>query len=330
MADSAPRGAAPHGHGHAHGHGHGHAHGHGHGHGHGAGGHHDHAAGASAGRIRIALGLTLTILVAELIGAFRFGSLALLSDAAHMLTDVAALAISLVALKIAAKPADDRRTFGYRRFEILAAAFNAVLLFLAAGVVLVEGVRRILAPEPVASLGMLGVALVGLVANIVALAVLTGGRGESMTVRGAYLEVWADALGSIGVIAGALLIHLTGRAWIDPVVAIAIAFWVLPRTWTLLRDTTQVLLEGVPRRLSLAEVREALIAAPGVCGVHDLHLWSLSGEDASLTAHIEVESAGSAEPVRAALTAMLAERFAVRHVTLQTETGPCGEGHLHP
>lgn len=316
-------------HSHDHGHDHGHSHGHGGGHGHHHG--HDHAAGASGNRIAIALGLNLSILGAELFGAWAFGSLALLSDAAHMFTDAAALAIALAALAIARRPADEQRTFGYRRFEILAAAFNAVLLFMVAGFVLIEGVRRFLEPVPVASFGMMAVAGLGLVANVAAMAVLSGGRGDSMTVRGAYLEVWADALGSIAVIAGAIAIHFTGRQWLDPVIGIGIALWVLPRTWSLLRDTTQILLEGVPARLSLAEVRAAIADADGVGGVHDLHLWSVAGDDASLTAHVELGDGADAEPVRVALIRMLDERFSVRHVTLQLESGPCCEtgGHIH-
>ncbi len=318
-----------HGHSHDH-HGHGHSHGH-HGHSHGPGGHHDHAAGASSGRIAIALGLNLSILGAELAGAWFFGSLALLSDAAHMFTDAAALGIALAALAIAKRPADDKRSFGYRRFEILAAAFNAVALFIVAGFVLVEGIRRFFDPVPVVSLGMVAVATLGLVANIAAMAVLSGGRGDSMTVRGAYLEVMADALGSLAVIIGAVAIKLTGFQWIDPVIGMAIALWVLPRTWSLLRDTTQILLEGVPSRLSLSEVRGAIAVADGVCGVHDLHLWSLAGDDASLTAHVELSEGTEPEGVRVALIRMLDQRFSVRHVTLQLEQGPCGHGaHLHP
>jgi cobalt-zinc-cadmium efflux system protein len=309
---------------HDHGRGHGHRHGHGH-------GGHDHAAGASARRIGIALCLNLSVLGAELIGAWAFGSLALLSDAAHMFTDAAALAIALAALAIAKRPADEQRTFGYRRFEILAAAFNAVLLFIVAGFVLIEGIRRFFDPVPVASIGMMGVAALGLVANVIAMAVLSGGRGESMTVRGAYLEVWADALGSLAVILGGLAIHFTGLQWLDPVIGMGIALWVCPRTWSLLRDTTQILLEGVPSRLSLSEVRAAIAQADGVGGVHDLHLWSLAGDDASLTAHVELVDGIEPEGVRRALIRMLDERFSVRHVTLQLEQGPCCEtGHLHP
>ena len=320
--------ANSHDHDHDHGHdrhGHGHAHGHDH-----AGGHHDHAAGASANRIAIALGLNLSVLGAELFGAWAFRSLALLSDAAHMFTDAAALAIALAALAIAKRPADESRTYGYRRFEILAAAFNAVLLFLVGGFVLVEGIRRFVEPVPVASVGMMAVAALGLVANLVAMAVLAGGRGDSMTVRGAYLEVMADALGSLAVIVGALAIYLTGQQWLDPLIGIGIALWVLPRAWSLLRDTTQILLEGVPARLSLADVRAAIAEAEGVRGVHDLHLWSLAGDDASLTAHVELTEATAPEPVRVALIRMLGERFSVHHVTLQLESGPCfAGGDLH-
>lgn len=321
--------APSHDHDHGHDH-HGHHHDHGH-HHHGPGGHHDHAAGASANRIAIALALNLSVLGAELAGAWWFGSLALLSDAAHMFTDAAGLAIALAALAIAKRPADDKRSFGYRRFEILAAAFNAVLLFIVGGFVLVEGIRRFFDPVPVASLGMMAVAGLGLVANIAAMAVLSGGRGHSMAVKGAYLEVMADALGSLAVIIGAGAIWLTGLQWLDPLIGIGIALWVLPRTWALLRDTTQILLEGVPARLSLTEVREALAGAEGVGGVHDLHLWSLAGDDASLTAHVELAEDAEPEGVRVALIRMLDERFSVRHVTLQLEQGPCCEtGHLHP
>jgi cobalt-zinc-cadmium efflux system protein len=271
------------------------------------------------------------VLGAELFGAWWFGSLALLSDAAHMFTDAAALAIALAALAIAKRPADDKRSFGYRRFEILAAAFNAVLLFVVAGFVLVEGIRRFFDPVPVASLGMMAVAALGLVANVAAMAVLSGGRGHSMAIKGAYIEVMADALGSLAVMVGAGAIYLTGRQWLDPLIGIGIALWVLPRTWSLLRDTTQILLEGVPSRLSLSEVRGALADWGGVSGVHDLHLWSMAGDDASLTAHVELQDGIEPEGVRVALIRMLDQRFAVRHVTLQLEQGPCCEaGHLHP
>lgn len=296
------------------------------------GGHagHSHGGGASSGRLAIALGLTTTFLVAELIGAYWFGSLALLSDAAHMFTDAAALGIALVAVKVGQKQADKQRTYGYRRFEILAAAFNAVLLFAVAAYILYEGIARFLDPQPVESVGMLVVATVGLVVNLIAMRVLAGGVESSLNMKGAYLEVWADMLGSLGVIGAAGLIWLTGKTWIDPVVAIAIGLWVLPRTWILLRDTMHILLQGVPRGIDLDSVRAAIMATQGVAGVHDLHVWSVAGDDASLTAHIVLATDADPEGVRAAVAAMLGSQFAIAHSTIQAEALPCADAEtLH-
>ncbi len=291
---------------------------------------HDHAAGSNARSLTIALTLTGSFLVAELVGAYWFNSLALLSDAAHMFTDAAALAIALMAIKIGERPADERRTYGYRRFEILAAAFNAVLLFVVAGYVLWEGINRLVAPQPVESLGMLLVATFGLVINLIAMRVLAGGKESSLNLKGAYLEVWADMLGSIGVIGAAIAIYFTGWLWLDAVVAIAIGLWVLPRTWALLRDTTHVLLQGVPRGVDLGEVRAAIAAVRGVTGTHDLHLWSVAGDDRSLTVHVALAQGADPEAVRVAISAMLIDRFAIDHATIQTEGTPCSdESSLH-
>ena len=298
----------------------------------GAGGHsgHNHGAGASTKRLAIALGLTTAFLIAEIVGAFVFDSLALLSDAAHMFTDSAALAIALAAVKIGQRPPDDKRTFGYRRFEIFAAAFNAVLLFAVAGYVLIEGIGRFFDPRPVESVGMLIVASIGLVVNLISMRVLAGGKDDSLNVKGAYLEVWADMLGSLGVIGAAIAIYLTGLNWIDPIVAIAIGLWVLPRTWVLLSDTAHILLQGVPRGFDLKAIRTAMGEVTGVTGVHALHLWSVAGDDASLTAHVAIAEGGNAEATRRALTEMLEARFNIHHATIQTETEPCGdEESLH-
>ena len=299
-------------------------------HDHGPGGH-NHAAGANSRMLAWALGLTTTFLIVELVGAFVFDSLALLSDAAHMFTDSAALAIALAAVKIGQRPADDARTFGYRRFEILAAAFNALLLFAVAGYVLWESVGRFTDPVEVQSTGMLVVATIGLLVNLVAMRLLAAGKEGSLNVKGAYLEVWADMLGSIGVIGGALLIMATGWNWVDPVVAVGIGLWVLPRTWTLLKDTTHVLLEGVPRGLSLGEVRGAIGAVPGVVGVHDLHVWSVGGDDANASVHVQLAPDVDGDAVRLAVAAVLATRYGIAHATVQTERDACEDReHLHP
>ncbi|HKP34657.1 MAG TPA: cation diffusion facilitator family transporter [Allosphingosinicella sp.] len=286
---------------------------------------HNHAAGANSRMLAITLALTATFLIAELVGAYVFNSLALLSDAAHMFTDAAALAIALAAVRIGQRPADDTRTFGYRRFEILAAAFNALLLFAVAAYVLWEGIGRFFVPEEVGSGGMLIVAAIGLVINLIAMRLLSAGKDKSLNVKGAYLEVWADMLGSVGVIAGALVIMFTGWQWVDPVVAIGIGLWVLPRTWSLLKDTTHILLEGVPGRLSIVEIRAAIGETRGVAGVHDLHVWSLTSDDSSLSVHVELAQGAVAESVRASLAKMLRERFEISHATIQTEEVPCGD-----
>lgn len=292
---------------------------------------HNHAVGANGRMLGIALGLTSAFLVAELIGAFVFNSLALLSDAAHMFTDSAALAIALAAIRIGQRPADDRRTYGYRRFEILAAAFNALLLFAVAGYVLWEGIGRFFDPVEVHSAGVLVVAAIGLAVNFVAMRLLAAGKEQSLNVKGAYLEVWADMLGSLGVILGAAIIMMTGWQWVDPVVAIGIGLWVLPRTWTLLRDTTHILLEGVPRGLRLAEVREAISGTPGVASTHDLHVWSMTSDDVSVSAHVELQEGASAESVRIAVATVLHDRFDIEHATIQVEEEVCTEApHWHP
>jgi cobalt-zinc-cadmium efflux system protein len=312
-----------------HSHGHSHSHGHGHGHGH----HHDHAAGANARMLGWALALTTFYLLVEVAGAFWFNSLALLSDAAHMMTDVAALLIALLAIRIGARPADDRRTFGYKRFEILAAALNALLLFAVAIYVLIEAIGRFRMPEPVQSTGMMAIATLGLVVNLVSMRLLAAGKDENFNMKGAYLEVWADAIGSVGVIAGAVAIRFTGWTWIDPVVAIAIGLWVVPRTWSLLQGTINILLEGVPGGMSLSDIRHGIGAVEGVGGVHDLHVWSVSSDTVSCTAHIEVRPGIEAALVRGRVEALLHDRFAILHCTIQTETAADGcrhRDHLHP
>lgn len=286
---------------------------------------HDHAAGANVRRLAIALALTATFVFIELLGAWWFNSLALLSDAAHMFTDTAALAIALVAIRVGDRPADDKRTFGYRRFEILAAAFNAILLFLVAAYILYEGIGRLIEAQSVHAAGMLGVATAGLAINLISMRILAPAKDDSMNVRGAFLEVWSDLLGSAGVIVAALVIRLTGWQWVDPLVAIAIGLFVLPRTWVLLRETMNVLLQGVPSGFDLQRVREAIGAVPGVDGVHDLHLWSLSGSDGTLTAHVELTPAAEPEEVRRTIARMLDARFHLHHVTLQMEATSCGD-----
>jgi len=228
-------------------------------------------------------------------------------------------------VKIGQRPADDARTFGYRRFEILAAAFNALLLFAVAGYVLWEGIGRFFEPAEVQSTGMLIVAAIGLVVNLIAMKLLSAGKESSLNVKGAYLEVWADMLGSIGVIVGALVIMFTGWQWVDPLVAIGIGLWVLPRTWILLKDTTQILLEGVPRGMDISAIRASIAATPGVGGVHDLHVWSLSSDEHSLSTHVELANGADFETVRTAVAKILHDRYEIEHATIQVEREACDD-----
>lgn len=271
-----------------------------------------------------AFGLTLSFLIAEVVGGLLSGSLALISDAAHMFTDAAGLAIALVAIRIGKRPADGRRTFGYYRFEILAATFNAVLLFLVAIYIIIEAYRRLQKPPEIDSSTMLVIASIGLVVNLISMRMLSAGKESSLNVKGAYLEVWSDMLGSIGVIVGALIIRLTGWSAIDSVIAVAIGLWVVPRTWTLLRDSLNILLEGVPEGIGLDEVKRAIASVPGVTGVHDLHVWSISSGKVSLTVHV-VDDPTTTEPFELVrqLRTLLAERFDIHHVTVQVEREAC-------
>lgn len=292
---------------------------------------HSHGAGANEKALRWALLLTSAYLVAEVVGGLVSGSLALLSDAAHMFTDTVALAISLAAIRLGQRPADRRRTFGYHRFEILAALLNAVLLFLVALYVLYEAWRRIAAPAEIQSTTMLLVAAGGLVVNLIGMRLLAGGKDRSLNVKGAYLEVWADMLGSVGVIVGALVIRFTGWAWVDSLIAVAIGLWVLPRTWRLLRESLNVLLEGVPDEVDLPEVERALLASEGVASLHDLHVWALSSGKVSLSVHVvSAPGVDDLAPLVQRLRALLAERFDIHHSTVQAERVPCEQaGKTH-
>lgn len=292
---------------------------------------HDHALPATTKErsLRWALVLTSAFLIAEVVGGVVLNSLALLSDAAHMFTDVAALAIALAAIRIARRPADQRRTFGYHRFEILAAAFNALLLFGVAGYILFEAWQRWRQPEEVQTTGVLVVAALGLVVNLASMWMLRSGKDASLNVKGAYLEVWSDMLGSIGVIAGALVIRVTGWNWVDSVIAVAIGLWVLPRTWVLLKDTLNILLEGVPEGIDMAAVRQSLLGLPGVLGVHDLHVWAVTSGRTSLTVHL-VHAPDVAAPadLLARAREVLAADHHITHTTVQLETQPCAQADM--
>lgn len=266
-----------------------------------------------------ALALTTTFLIAEVIGAFITGSLALLSDAAHMFTDAAALAISLAAMQIGKRIADRKRTFGYYRFEILAAAFNATLLVLVAIYILYEAYQRLRTPTEIHSMGMLVIAIMGLVINLISMQLLRAGSKESLNMKGAYLEVWSDMLGSLGVIVAAVVIYFTGWNWVDSLVAAAIGLWVLPRTWILLKESINILLQGVPRGIDLGVIETALRGIAGVNDIHNLHVWSLTSGKHVLSVHVVADLSKRTDQEILAEVDRTVRGFEITHTTIQVE-----------
>jgi cobalt-zinc-cadmium efflux system protein len=283
-----------------------------------------HTHGTSAGaehraRLWWALGLTGTYLVAEVVGGLLTGSLALLADAGHMLTDVLGLGMSLFAIHLSSRPTTKEKTFGYYRAEILAALANAVLLVVVAISVLREAYVRFLNPPEILGGWMLGVAVVGLVVNLASLLILYGGAGESLNVKGAYLEVLSDTLGSVGVIVAAVVVLLTGWRQADPLIGVGIGLFILPRAYHLLRESVDILLEGTPGHIDLAEVRAALEELPGVVRVHDLHAWTITSGMYAVSGHLVVEEVTRSWSILGEAHRMLHDRFGLDHSTLQLE-----------
>lgn len=272
-----------------------------------------------------AFALTTIFLLAEAAAGLLLNSLALLSDAAHMFTDSAALGIALAAVRVARKPADQFRTYGYHRFEILAATFNALLLFGVAIYILYEAWQRFRSPLEVQSVGMMVVACLGLVINFISIRLLSSGKENSLNLKGAYLEVWSDLIGSIGVILGGIIIYLTGWVWVDTLVAVAIGLWVLPRTWILLKESLNLLLEGVPLGIDIEKVEKEILNQKGVISLHDLHLWGITSGKNSLTAHILTDGTVESTELINAIQSKLAKKFAITHTTLQCETNLCDQ-----
>ncbi|MFE1951448.1 MULTISPECIES: cation diffusion facilitator family transporter [Streptomyces] len=297
----------------------------------GAGHSHDHghgpttgtAAAAHRGRLRIALGITLTVMVVEIVGGIVADSLALVADAAHMATDALGLAMALLAIHFANRPATEQRTFGYARAEILAALANCLLLLGVGGYVLVEAVQRFVEPADTAGGLTIVFGLIGLVANMISLSLLVKGQQESLNVRGAFLEVAADALGSLAVLISATIILTTGWQAADPIASLVIGLMIVPRTVKLLRETLNVLLESAPKGVDMAEVRAHILALPGVEDVHDLHAWTITSGMPVLSAHVvvsqDVLSTIGNEKMLHELQGCLGDHFDVEHCTFQLE-----------
>ena len=299
---------------------------------------HDHANGPARGirgasnrrLLALSLAITSVVMVVQIVGAALSGSLALLADAAHMFTDAAALVIALIASTVAARPANDRRTFGYQRAEVFGALVNAVILIVLSGWVAIEGVRRLVEPGEVEVAGglMLVVAIVGLVANGVAMWLLGAAQRTSINVRGAYLEVMGDLIGSAAVIVAAIVIVTTGWVQADAIASLFIAAMIVPRAIGLLREVMSVLAESAPKGTHVAEIRDHILSTPGVVDAHDVHVWQLTRGAPVFTAHVVVEDEalrdGRAAGILTRLQSCLSDHFDVEHSTFQLEPA----GHI--
>jgi cobalt-zinc-cadmium efflux system protein len=278
------------------------------------------AAARHAGRVRLAFGVLLVVFVAEAVAAVATGSLALLSDAGHLLTDLLGLGMTLAAIHVASRGDTSRgRTFGLYRLEILAALANALLLFGVAGYVLAEAVDRWDSPPDVPALAVVAVATVGLVANFVALALLRPGAGASLTLEGAYTEVVADTLGSVAVIVGGAVVATTGWDRVDAVVGVAVGLWILPRTARLAGRAVRILLEAAPAGVDLDRLSSDLAALPGVVDVHDVHVWTLTSEMEAASAHLMVAAGTDGHGVLDQARVLLRDDYGLGHATFQVE-----------
>jgi len=270
-------------------------------------------------RLRLTLGISSVYFFAELIAGFLTNSLALLSDAGHMLSDIAAMALSLFAFHIAKRPATDNSTYGYHRAEILAALFNGLALWLIVGVIFTAAYNRLFDPPEVASRGMIVVAVIGLVVNIAAGVILYDPHHHNLNLRGAFLHVVSDAVGSLGAIAAGSIMLFTGWYLADPLISIFIGVLILFSSWNLITESLSILMQSVPRGIRLDEVRDTIESVDGVAKVHDLHVWAVTSGVFTLSAHAVVENGGDFHEVLNGIEGTLRRRFNIEHTTIQLE-----------
>lgn len=274
--------------------------------------------------------LTGSYMLVEFIVGFAINSLALISDAAHMGTDVLGLGMALAAITLANRPTTSQRTYGLYRLEVLAALANGILLFAVAGYVLFEAVQRFDEPPEIPGMPLLIVSTIGLVINLISFRLLMAGSKESLNVKGAYLEVLADLLGSVGVIAAAIILLTTGWAYADPIVGVGIGLFILPRTWKLTRQALRILLEVAPPHIDMDELSAAVLAVDGVVEVHDLHVWTITSGMESASGHVVIAANRDYQGVLGSVLNVLRARYHIEHATIQCEpsafeepTTPC-------
>ena len=277
------------------------------------------AAGKHKRRLQGALALRAGLMVVEAVGAWATGSLALLADAAHMLMDAGGLALALVAIRFSERAATPAKTYGYARTEVLAALANAVVLLVLAGYILIEAYQRFVDPPQITGWPMLAVACVGLVVNLISMRLLMAGARESLNVKGAYLEVFSDTLGSVGVIIAAVVVLATGWTLADAIIGAGIGLFIVPRTWHLLKNAVHILMEGTPPEVDLTLLQRRLIALPGVEAVHDLHVWTITSGLDAMSCHLVVDDAALYPATLQAAHDMMRDEFGIRKTTIQIE-----------
>ena len=277
------------------------------------------AAGKHKRRLAMALGLTTAFMIAEVVGGLWTGSLALLADAAHMLTDAGGLALALIAIRFSERPATPQNTYGFARMEVLSALTNAVVLLLLTFYILYEAYQRFLNPPEIIGGPMLAVAVLGLIVNLISMKLLSGGSSESINVKGAYFEVLSDMLGSLGVIVAAVIVLLTGWTLVDPIIGAGIGLFIVPRTWILMKQAIHILLEGTPPEVNVALIEKRLLELPAVTAVHDLHVWTITSGLDAMSCHLVIDDMGRSSAALAMAQAMLRKEFYLNHVTIQIE-----------
>jgi len=266
-----------------------------------------------------ALALTSAFMAIEVAGALWTGSLALLSDAAHMLTDAGGMALSLLAIRFSERPRTPQKTYGYVRMEVLSALVNAVVLLLLTVYIFYEAYQRYLNPAEILGVPMLAVAIAGLIVNVVSMMLLSAGSKESLNVKGAYFEVLGDMLGSLGVLVAAGIIIFTGWKLADPLIGAGIGLLIVPRTWALLKQAIHILMEGTPPEVDVALLERALLAIPGVTELRDLHVWTITSGLDSMSGHLVVDGSADAKIVLAAARNAMVTRFGLSHTTIEIE-----------
>ena len=295
---------------------------------------HDHAHGVSAssknkGALTIVLGLTTLYMLAEVVGGWLTGSLALYADAGHMLTDVAGIGLALLAIRFGERPATPERTYGFYRVEILAALVNAVVLIGISIFILIEAYDRFKNPPEVQSGTMLAIASIGLLVNIAGIFILRSASKESLNMKGAYFEVLSDMLTSVGVIIAGVIMLTTGWYYADPLISAGIGLFIFPRTWALMRDAVSVLLEGTPSDVNIAQLRESLSGIEGVAGVHDLHVWSLTSGMNAMSVHAVLDGTKVYSDVLTSIHEQCVHTYKISHITAQVEPSDFFEHETH-